>query len=54
VLIHAAKVYIPPVFDATGMEIMCFDSLEEAQTKLNSLKLGEIDEALRITALSAT
>lgn len=37
-------VYIPPVFDATGMEIMCFDSLEEAQTKLNSLKLGEIDE----------
>eukprot|EP00913_Durusdinium_trenchii_P003341 g3093.t1 len=37
-------VYIPPIFDSSGMEVLTFDSLEEAEAKLNSLKLGEIDE----------
>eukprot|EP00434_Breviolum_minutum_P010779 symbB.v1.2.009508.t1/scaffold590.1/size183855/20 len=37
-------VYIPPVFDATGMEILSFDSFEAAEEMLNSLELGEIEE----------
>lgn len=40
-----SQVYIPPIFDSSGMEVLTFDSLEEAEAKLNSLKLGEIDEA---------
>ncbi|CAK9089894.1 Uncharacterized protein SCF082_LOCUS42410 [Durusdinium trenchii] len=39
-----SQVYIPPIFDSSGMEVLTFDSLEEAEAKLNSLKLGEIDE----------
>jgi len=39
------EVYIPPVFDATGMEILSFDSFEAAEEMLNSLELGEIEEA---------